>query len=137
MSANPMVTGRMFTSTRELAAARTGMNRAAVSSALGLSTRARADTPLNLSEAEVLDIAQDYSDPRLGEGLARLDQPLGEEWPDSSGAIWLGGTGRALAVDAAFRAVAGESLPDFAELLKKAVGEKSDEGLVKLLEKMG
>ena len=137
MSANPMVTGRMFTSTRDLASARTGMNRAAVSSALGLSTRARADTPLSLSEAEVMDIAQDYSDPRLGEGLTRLDQPLGEEWPDSKDATWLGETGRALAVDAAFRAVAGETLPDFAELLKSAVSEKSDEGLVKLLEKMG
>ena len=136
MSTAPSVTGLMQPASRELADARSGMRRAAVSSALGLSTRARADTPLSLSEAEVMDIAQDYSDPRLGEGLARLDQPLGEEWPDAKGAIWLGQTGHALELDASFRAVAGEIVPDLAELLKSAVTAKSDEQLNQLLERM-
>jgi hypothetical protein len=107
-----------------------------LSAALGSSTAARADTELNLSEGEVLDVAQDYSGPRLGEGLARLDRALGEDWPDAKGALWLGGTGRALELDAAFRTLPGEQLADFAELLGKAVDGQSEADITQALEKM-
>jgi hypothetical protein len=133
---NPAVLGRLTAASSELAAARTGLNRVALSSALGTTTAARADTKLSLGEGEVLDIAQDYGDPRLGEGLSRLDKPLGEEWPPAKGAIWLGGTGKALELDGALRALPGEQVADFAELIGKAV-DKQDAGAVdKLLEKM-
>lgn len=120
----------------DFAEARTGMERAALAAATGVAAAARADTPLNLSEGEVLDIAQDYSDARLGEGLGRLDRALGEAWPDAKGALWLGGTGKALTIDRAFRAVAGEKLGDFAGLLARAVERQDAAGIDQTLEKM-
>jgi hypothetical protein len=120
----------------DFAEARTGMERAGMAAAAGVAAAARADTPLNLSEGEVLDIAQDYSDPRLGEGLGRLDRALGEAWPDAKGALWLGGTGKALTIDRAFRAVPGENLGDFAGLLARAVERQDAAGIDQTLEKM-
>jgi hypothetical protein len=115
---------------------RTGLARVAVANALGRTTAVRADTELSLSEGEVMDVAEDYGGPRVGEGLDRLDQALGEAWPDAKGAIWLGGTGKALAVDAAFRAVPGEKLADFAELMKQAVDKENSGAIDSLFEKM-
>jgi hypothetical protein len=135
-SVNPAVLGRLTTASTGLAAARTGLNRVALSTARGVSTAARADTTLSLGEGEVLDVAQDYSDPRLGEGLSRLDKPLGEAWPDAKGAIWLGETGKALVIDSAFRAVPGEQIADFADLLGKVVDKQEAAAIDKLLEKM-
>ncbi|HET9638540.1 MAG TPA: hypothetical protein VFP12_04965 [Allosphingosinicella sp.] len=119
-----------------LAAVRAGMERNALRNATGMSTLVRLDTPLNLSEGEVMDVAEDYSDARVGEGLARLDKVLGEEWPEPKLAIWLGESGKALAIDAVFRGLPGEQLKDFAELLKDDVGKKDAEGIDRLLEKM-
>ncbi|HEX8527885.1 hypothetical protein, partial [Allosphingosinicella sp.] len=119
-----------------LGAARAGLERAALANAAGLSTMARADTPLNLSEGEVMDVAEDYSDARVGEGLSRLDFALGQEWPDPKVAIWLGESGRALAIDAAFRGVPGEKLRDFAGLMRDSADKKDSEAIDRLLEKM-
>ena len=84
----------------------------------------------------MLDVAQDYSSPTLGEGLARLAQKLGSEWPGKKGALWLGRSGKALTVDRAFRAVPGEQLADFAELLSKAVDKQDDGRLDKMLKQI-
>ncbi|HEY1606391.1 MAG TPA: hypothetical protein VGF77_12430 [Allosphingosinicella sp.] len=119
-----------------LAVARDGLTRIALATTLGTSTAARDDTTLNLSAAEVLDIAQDYSDPALGEGLARAQQALGAGWPDVKGAVWLGGSGKALALDTAFRAIPGEEAADFAGLLKDAVTKQDASAVDAVLAKM-
>ncbi|MBV9931288.1 MAG: hypothetical protein JO013_10125 [Alphaproteobacteria bacterium] len=119
-----------------LAAARIGLTRIALATALGASTAGREDTPLGLSTAEVLDIAEDYSGPHLGEGLARARQSLGKDWPSVKDAVWLGGTGRALDLDAAFRAIPGEQADDFAALLKDAAGKQDAGALDALIGKM-
>ncbi len=134
VSTNPNVVGRAQPASADFADARAGMERAALAAAAGVTAVARADTPLSLSEGEVLDIAQDYSDPRLGEGLGRLDRALGEAWPDAKGALWLGGTGKALTIDRAFRGVAGEKLGDLAGLLARAVERQESDGIDKVLE---
>lgn len=136
MSPEMMMALRGASSRVNLAAARKGMERAALTNAAGLSTLARADTPLNLSEGEVMDVAEDYSDARTGEGLARLDSALGEEWPDPKIATWLGESGKALAIDAGFRAVPGEKLKDFAGLMRDSADKKDAEAIDRLLEKM-
>jgi hypothetical protein len=119
-----------------LAAVRKGMERNALNHVSGLSTLVRADTPLNLSEGEVMDVSEDYSDARVGEGLARLDSALGVEWPDPKIAIWLGESGKALAIDAGFRSVPGEKLKDFAGLMRDSADKKDGEAIDRLLEKM-
>lgn len=119
-----------------LGAARAGLERAAMAKAIGISAVMRPDTPLNLGEGEVMDVAEDYSDARVGEGLARLDSALGVEWPDPKIAIWLGESGKALAIDAAFRGVPGERLKDFAELMRDSADKKDSEAIYRLLEKM-
>ena len=133
---NPAVLGLDQPPSEDLAATRAGLNRIALAKALGVSTAQRPDTPLNLSEGEVLDVAQDYSSPNLGEGLARLGQKLGSDWPGKKGALWLGRSGKALTVDRAFRAVPGEQLADFAELLSKAVEKQDDGRLDKVLKQI-
>ena len=104
----------------DLLAVREGFARVAAASAAGTTTAAREDTPLKLGEGEVMDVAQDYSDPRLGEGVRRA-AALGRDWPSAKDAVWLGESGKALQVDLAFRAVGEEKLADFADLLKAAV----------------
>lgn len=107
-----------------LATTRIGLTRIALADLQGVSTALRDDTPLSLSVAEVLDIAQDYSGPRVGEGLARAQAALGKDWPDVKTALWLGGTGKALDLDAALRAIPGEQAAGFAKLLNDAAGKQ-------------
>jgi hypothetical protein len=133
---NPTVSGIVSPASAAFAASRVGLTRNALAAETGLSTLVRIDTPLALAEGDVMDIAQDYSNPRLGEGFARLDATLGEAWPDAKSAIWLGETGKALTVDAAFRVVPGEKLADFADLLSKAVAGQDGPGIDKILEMM-
>ena len=116
---------------------RPGLMRLAVASAAGLTTASREDTKLMLGESEVMDIAQDYAARNLGEGLARVTQLLGTEWISDKNALWLGESGKALALDAALRVVDEEKLPDFAALLKDAVTAQKVRALDELLGKLG
>ena len=116
---------------------RPGLLRLAVASAAGLTTAARDDTKLMLGDSEVMDIAQDYAAPNLGEGLARVTQLLGTDWISDRNALWLGESGKALALDAALRVVDEEKLPDFAVLLKDAVSAQKARALDELLGKLG
>ena len=72
----------------DLADIRTGLDRIKLAKALGASTTSRGDTELRISEGEVMDVAQDYSNPRLGE-----DSPGSiRRWVRLAGrqsAIWL------------------------------------------------
>lgn len=120
----------------DLLGARTGLGAVAASSAAGMTTAAREDTPLKLAENEVMTIAQDYSDPRLGEGLRRAATAIGGSWPSPKDAMWLGESGKAPALDLAFRSVGEEKLADFANLLKTAVSNQNAGELDELLTKM-
>ncbi len=120
----------------DIATLRPGLTRIAVADAAGVSTAAREDTPLKLGESEVLDIAQDYADVRLGDGLSRVVATLGKDWPTAKEAMWLGESGKALAIDHAFRTVAEEKLSDFADLLKSAVTAQKPTNIDELISKM-
>jgi hypothetical protein len=120
----------------DLTAVRSGLTRVAVAEAAGLTTKARTDTELKLGEGEVMDVAQDYADPHLGEGLARVDAALAEDWPAIKDAVWLGESGRAISLDLAFRKVPQESLQDFATLLKAATEKQAADDIDSTLAKM-
>jgi hypothetical protein len=104
--------------------ARTGLTRINVSNVLGRSTAVRADTALGLSESEVLDVASDYGDPQLGEGIAAIETVLGTDWPAARQAIFIGDTGLALPLDKVFRKVPDAALSD----LSKKVGDAVKSG---------
>lgn len=117
-------------------ALRPGLTRIAAANAAGLTTASRADTPLKLGEGEVMDIAQDYGDPLLGAGLQRAAAAIGAKWPSAREALWLGGSGRALALDLAFRTVEEEKLADFATLLNEAVAAQKPKSIDELIDRM-
>lgn len=132
-TATSPATSSAATTGPDLLGTRTGLASVSAASASGTTTAARDDTDLKLGESEVMTIAQDYSDPRLGEGLARAASAIGGGWPAAADALWLGGSGKAPAVDLAFRAVGEEKLADFATLLKSAVTDQSSKELDDLL----
>lgn len=125
-----------LTTAPEIATLRPGLTRLAVANAVGLSTASREDTPLKLGEGEVMDVAQDYAGARLGEGLHRAQTAIGGDWPSVKEALWLGESGKSLAVDMAFRTVGEEKLADFADLLKDAVSSQKPKLIDDLLAKM-
>lgn len=120
----------------DLAATRSGLALVAAANAAGATTAAREDTPLKLGEAEVMNIGQDYSDSRMGEGINRAASAIDPNWPSAKEALWLGESGKAPAVDLAFRAVGEEKLADFANLLKTAVSGQDSKALDELMAKM-
>jgi hypothetical protein len=124
------------TTTPDLLATRAGLNRLAIAKAAGISTAAREDTPLKLAEGEVMDVAQDYADPNLGQGIQRTISALDGKWPTAKEAVWLGESGKALAVDRGMRTVGEEKLGDFVELLRSAVSAQEPKAIDDLLAKM-
>jgi hypothetical protein len=101
-----------------------------------VTTAARDDTDLKLGETEVMAIAQDYSDPGLGDGLRRAAAAIGGNWPSAKDAMWLGESGKPLALDSRFRSVGEEKVADFANLLKSAVAAQDAKALDDLLASM-
>lgn len=77
--------------------------------------------PELLSEGDVIAVASDYGDPRLGEGLERLTDALGAEPLDQPGALWIGDSDRALDLDRAARDVSRTALATFAGDVRDAV----------------
>lgn len=105
-----------------LAISRTGLTKLAL-------TVIAAGNTIVLGDGEMMDVAQDYSDPRLGDGLARLDGLLAKEWPDPKQAVWLGESQRALLLDMAFRTLPASKLPTLADAVLKAVDGKKAEAI--------
>jgi hypothetical protein len=115
---------------------RPGLAVVSAASAAGVTTAARDDTDLKLGETEVMAIAQDYSDPGLGDGLRRAAAAIGGNWPSAKDAMWLGESGKPLALDSRFRSVGEEKVADFANLLKSAVAAQDAKALDDLLASM-
>ena len=84
---------------------RPGLTRlAAARAALSEATRAPPPNPL-LTEADVVDVASDYGDPRLGDGLNRLTAVMAPDPLARDSLLWLGDSGQALALDRTAQAV--------------------------------
>lgn len=116
--------------TSTLSALRTGLARANLATALGKTPAISDETALDLSESEVLDVAADYSNPRLGEGLAAIAPILGDKWPTAKEAIAIGDSGVALELDDGLRRAKPATLPELAEQVKTAATDA--EALAKL-----
>jgi hypothetical protein len=87
-----------------------------------------------LSDGDVIDVASDYADPRLGEGLTRIDAALGEDAALSqAAALWIGGTGLALDLDRAAREVSPANLPAFVTELAEVTQNQDTEALSQLI----
>jgi len=113
----------------DLSAARTGLTRINLATTLGTAPVARDDTEMDLSESEVLDIAADYSSPRLGEGFAAIEPLISGDWPTAKQAIAIGDSGVALELDSGLRAVKRELLPGLAEQVKTAATKNDADAL--------
>lgn len=87
--------------------------------------------PPPLSEADVADVASDYGDPRLGDGLERIsaaiDAPIARE-----GQLWLGESGLALDLDRAGRNLEAAELSAFTKTLARAAATKNQRLLARL-----
>ena len=107
-------------------ATRPGLNRLTTFRAL-----VPADLAIDLiSEGDVIDVASDYGDSRLGEGLDRVIAALGEDSkPTQAAALWLGESDRALDLDRAARDVTAASLAKFATDLIKAAEDQDLDAL--------
>lgn len=81
-------------------------------------------SPTLLTEADVNNVASDYGDVRLGDGLDRLKAAFGATPLDQTGELWLGGSGRALALDQAALAAANADMATFVDSVRKAVANK-------------
>ena len=133
-SLNPAVAGLAQPASADLATARIGLTRLALATATGAGTSVAAgNTDIVLGDGEVMDVAQDYSDPRLGEGLSRLETQIGKDWPAAKQAVWIGESQRALLLDTAFRALSAASLPGLADAVSKAVDAKDADAIDKAI----
>lgn len=79
-----------------------------------------------LSEGDVIDIASDYGDPNLGDGIEAIKAALDGGLPDK-GQLWLGGTGQAIDLDVAARRLAGASLTKFARSVADLAAKANDD----------
>lgn len=128
----PVLRTSLTRASTDLSAARSGLARINLATALGTAPVAREDTEMDLSESEVLDIAADYSSPRLGEGFAAIDPVLGGDWPTAKQAIAIGDSGVALELDAGLRTVKRDQLADLAEKIKAAATKNNAEALAEI-----
>jgi len=114
-------------------AARPGLNRLAAFRAV-----ASPITPIDLiSEGDVIDVASDYADPRLGEGLDRITTALdAKSLLPQAAQLWLGETGQALELDRAARDVKAASLAKFATALVNVAEDQDADALALLIAKV-
>jgi hypothetical protein len=96
-----------------------------------------ATPPRPATDALVISAAAGFDDPRLGDGLLRLGSALGATPLGPDGELWLGGTGKALDVDAAARAIADAALPGLASQVAHAVAGKNLTELTNVLANAG
>ncbi|MGE0222016.1 MAG: hypothetical protein AB7S57_02045 [Acetobacteraceae bacterium] len=134
-TATPTVTRLPTTIETSLAAtnvARLGLDRLALARAL----RGTLTTPELLSEGDVIAVATDYADPRLGEGLDRMKEGTGRKPLDPDAEIWIGGTGQALDLDRALRDVRQSALATFIEDLREVAKDQDPDALARLIAKV-
>lgn len=101
------------------------VNRAGLSRLLLARTTIRLRVPQDLlSEGDIIDIAGDYTNPDLGDGLDALTAATA--LPDAA-QLWIGTTGRALDLDMAARRLAGDALSKFAKQVADLAADPGDD----------
>jgi hypothetical protein len=90
-----------------------------------------------LTEADVVDVASDYGDPRLGEGLARLAGAMAQDPLARESLLWLGDSGQVLALDRTAQALPAADLARFADQLRPIARGRETDALVRLLATTG
>ena len=119
------------------------MNSTILTAALLTNLQARIPRPTTggtatpLTDAAVISAAAGFDDPRLGDGLLRLSSALGTTPLGPDGELWLGGSGKALDVDAATRTIADADLPKLAAQVARAVAGKNVTELTNVLASAG
>jgi hypothetical protein len=88
--------------------------------------------PHLLTEGDVIDVAADYADPSLGDGLDRLTAALRDRPLDQKASLWIGGTGQALGLDRVARDVDAAVLPAFAASVATIAGKGNDAAATEL-----
>jgi len=86
-----------------------------------------------LTEADVVDVATDYGDPRLGDGLARLATAMAPDPLARDSLLWLGDSGHALTLDHTALGVPSTQLAQFADQLRTIARGQQTDALVRLL----
>jgi hypothetical protein len=85
----------------------------------------------------VVDVASDYGDPRLGDGLTRLTAVMTPDPLARDSLLWLGDSGQALALDRTAQAVPSADLANFAGQLRTIARGQQTDALVRLLATAG
>ena len=116
------------------AIARPGLERLAASRlSLTLALAAPAGQQRLLTEGDVLDVASDFGDPALGDGLARVTNALGAPALTAAQVKWLGDSGQVLGLDRVGRSLPDDALPDFVSRLRAAVTAANADDLAALI----
>lgn len=85
-----------------------------------------------LSSADVIEVQTSFADPALGDGLARALKAT-DGAINRDGQLWLASTGRALPLDRAGRSLSDSELQAFAKALAKAIRDRSEAALDRLI----
>lgn len=109
--------------------------RTALSAAI-LARQPAGQKPL-LTEADVVDVASDYGDPRLGDGLDRLARAMTNDPLARDSLLWLGESGQAQALDRTAQALTTAQIAAFADQLRPIARDKQTDALVQLLATTG
>jgi hypothetical protein len=116
------------------AIARPGLERLAASRlSLTLALAAPTGQPRLLTEGDVLDVASDFGDPALGDGLARVTNALGAPALTATQVKWLGDSGQVLGLDRVGRSLPDDVLPNFVSRLRAAVTASNADDLAALI----
>ena len=102
-----------------------GLSRLAASRTL-INSRLAADAGAKqlITEGDVIDVASDFADPRLGEGLDLLGKALGAPALTKAELTFLADTENILDLDRTVRDLDTPDLPNFAATLRTAIGAK-------------
>lgn len=99
--------------------------------------RQPAGTKLPLTEADVVDVASAYADPRLGDGLDRLAAAMVADPLEQRALQFLGDSGQALVLDSLTQSLAFVQLMKFAEALRPIARSGQADALARLLASTG
>jgi hypothetical protein len=131
----PGVADRLGTSTSLAADVRITNARQALNAAL--LTRLPAGTKAQLTEADVVDVASNYADPRLGDGLDRLTAAMTADPLARDALLFLGDSGQAVALDSLAQSLSTAQLATFADALRPIARGKQADALTRLLATTG
>ncbi|MBB4099200.1 hypothetical protein [Sphingomonas kyeonggiensis] len=96
-----------------------------------IAVRAEQYGTTKLTEADVVDVASDFGDAALGDGIDRLTAAIRPAL-DRTQLMWVGDTGYALLLDAAARDIEAGDFKDFAANVAEAIKAKNSQALGRL-----